>query len=564
VTRTGAALLCDALTQYGARVVFGIPGTQNVELFEALRRNGLRTVLTTSEITAAFMAGAYARVTGEVGIVITIPGPGFALALPGLAEAYLDSAAVLHITGRPAQSSTRRFQLQAIDQAAIARPIVKAVRQVTTVEDLPAALSECWSRALSDEPGPVLLEIASEVLGPDATSLRPATLIRPAAGAAPDALVQRLRRARRPIVFAGQGAIGAAMSLRSWVERSGSPVITTPSARGILPEDHPLAMGFDSLRSSLDAVNELCGTADLILALGCKFSHNGTAGFGLRLTSKKLVHVDASAPVLEANYPASLAVSGDVGAVLKAMLHDPPERAAWNSEEVAHWRDKIRTARPPELPEPRIADVERGSPVELFAALRRALPRDAVLATDSGLHQIMARRYFDVLAPGGLLLPSDFQSMGFGVPAAIAAKLAAPKRTVVAIVGDGGLAMTGMELLTAARENIGVVVIVFNDGYLNQIRLQQLRDYGHAHAVTLGPLDVESFAAAVGATYVKIAGDAETAFRTALGTSGPVIVDVTIGDSRAIRVRGAKSALREAARSALGARLIRWIKRFKR
>jgi acetolactate synthase-1/2/3 large subunit len=563
VTRTGAALLCDALTQYGARVAFGIPGTQNVELFEALRRSGLRTVLTTSEITAAFMAGAYARVTGEVGIVITIPGPGFALALPGLAEAYLDSAAVLHITGLPAQSSTRRFQLQAIDQAAIARPMVKAVRQVTAVEDLPAALSECWSRAMSDEPGPVVLEIASEVLGTDATSLRTTPAIRSSSGATGDALVQRLRGARRPLVFAGQGALGAATPLQRWVEHSRSPVLTTPSARGIVPEDHPLAMGFDSLRSSLDAVNELCAAADLILALGCKFSHNGSAGFGLRLAAEKLVHVDASAEVLGANYPASLAVRGDVAAVLTATLEDLPEPSTWNPDELARWRERIRTARPAELPEPRIADVEGGSPVALFAALRRALPRDAVLATDSGLHQIMARRYFDVLAPAGLLLPSDFQSMGFGVPAAIAAKLAAPQRTVVAIVGDGGLAMTGMELLTAARENISVVVIVFNDGYLNQIRLQQLRDYGHAHAVTLGPLDVESFAAAVGATYVRIAGNAETAFRTALGTSGPVIVELAIGDSRAIRVRGAKSALREAARSALGARLMRWIKRFK-
>jgi acetolactate synthase-1/2/3 large subunit len=154
--------------------------------------------------------------------------------------------------------------------------------------------------------------------------------------------------------------------------------------------------------------------------------------------------------------------------------------------------------------------------------------------------------------------------MGFGVPAAIAATLAAPRRPVVAIVGDGGLAMTGLELLTAAREDIDVVVVVFNDGYLNQIRLQQLRDYGHAHAVALGPLDLESFATAVGATYLSLAGDAETTFRTALGIRGPVIVNVDVGDSRAIRLRGAKSALREAARSALGARFMGWIKRFKR
>jgi len=560
---SGAVLLCEGLVACGARIVFGVPGTQNVTLFEALRRSRLRTILTTSELTATLMAGAYARMTGSVGVVVTIPGPGFAFAVPGLAEAFLDSAPVLHITGLPATGPGRHFQLQALDQRAMADPVVKAVRDVTTLAELAAAVPEEWARAASGEPGPVVLQVASSLLGADAGSLRAAAPSLPTAAPLLDDLMARVREAQQPLVLAGQGAVASSALLARWTARGGIPVLTTPSGRGVIPEDHPLCLGFDPLRSDPAAVNEICAAADLILVLGCKLSHNGTSGFHLRLPADRLVHVDTSVDVLGANYPAALMVCAGAEDVLTALNGVDAPASRWVDGTIAEWRAAIRTPCAGDLPEPAVAGVPSGAPGDFFAALRRALPRHGVVVTDSGMHQILTRRYFDVLAPRGLLLPSDLQTMGFGIPAAVAAKLAVPERPVTVVVGDGGLAVTGTELLTAAREGLALVAVVFDDGYLNQIRLQQLRDFGRTHAVTLGPLNVAAFAAAVGADYLPVGEDVESTVRDAHGAKRPVVVHVPVGDSTAVMRQRASSAVREGARRAMGPGLTRWLKSLK-
>lgn len=562
--RTGAELLCETLVALGARVVFGVPGTQNVELFDALRRARLRTVLTTNELTAALMAGAYARVSHTVGVVVTIPGPGFLFAVPGLAEARLDSAAVLLIVGAPAAHPGRRFQLQAVDQQAIAAPVVKAYRHARSAADVPRVVRDAWHAAGRDEPGPVVVEVRQDIWGAPADQVATATVHEPAPAADLTAFVTRVARARRPLVLAGQGAVSAAADLHAWVAERRVPVLTTPSARGVVPEDDPLVLGFDPLRSDVAAVNAACEAADLVLALGCKLSHNGSAGFELRLPPDRLVHVDTSADVLNANYPAALALAITSRVALTALRAGPAEPSEWSDADIAERRRAIRTTRSPELPEPRLGGTGEGSAAAFFAAVRRALPRDGIVVTDSGLHQILARRYFDVLAPGGLLLPSDLQTMGFGVPAAVAAKLAAPGRAVTAIVGDGGFATTGAELLTAAREELALVVVVLDDGYLNQIRLQQLREFGHAHGVDLGPLEIAAFARAVGADYLPAGPDIGAAIAAAHGAGRPVVVHVPVADSPEVLRQRVTSAARAVARRALGPALRRWLAALRR
>jgi acetolactate synthase-1/2/3 large subunit len=195
-----------------------------------------------------------------------------------------------------------------------------------------------------------------------------------------------------------------------------------------------------------------------------------------------------------------------------------------------------------------------------FAALRRILPRNGIVVTDSGLHQGLVRRHFDVLAPRGLILPSDLQSMGFGLPAAIGAKLASPERPVVVVLGDGGFAMSGMELLTAVREKIPLTVIVFNDGRLNLIRLQQFSNFGRSESVDILNPDFGAFAAAVGARYALVDGNAEGVLRSAVGSTHVTLVEVLVGDSPAIHLIRAKGFTRETARRVLGPGIVRWIK----
>jgi acetolactate synthase-1/2/3 large subunit len=304
-------------------------------------------------------------------------------------------------------------------------------------------------------------------------------------------------------------------------------------------------------------VNELLESCDLILAIGCKLSHSGTSGFALKLPPDRLVHVDASEDVIEANYPVSLGVVADAGDLLKAVLPSSPASSAWTADELESWRIRL-AVRTPDAREPRITGTSSGDPRSFFQSLRRALPRDAILVLDSGLHQVLARRYYSVLSPCGLITPTDLQSMGFAIPTAIGAKMAMPDRVVVALVGDGGFAMTAMELLSAAREGVSLVVIVFVDGAFGQIRMQQLARYGVSHGVSLENPDFTLLAAAVGARHELIGDDdLEAVVRAALGHSGVTVIEVTVDDTGAIRRNTAVARARESTRRVTGRRIFR-------
>ncbi len=566
---SGNEVLCRLLERLGVGFVFGVPGTQNVALFEALRKSSIRTVLTTSELGAAFMAIGYARTSGSVGVVATIPGPGFVWALPGLAEARQDSVPLLHLVGRPASAPGSKFQLQALDQAAVAGPLVKGVVEVERAADMWRAAERAYRLTRSGEPGPVVLHVAEGAAVGESEGLPEAAAAPPGEGEDTAAVGEALgfsRSARRPVIFAGLGAQGAAAAVRELAERWCAPVFTTPAARGLMPEDHPLALGFDPVKGGTADLNELLATSDLVIALGCKMSHNGTAGFQLSLPEDRLVHVNTDPEALGANYEARLQVCGDAGIVTSRLLNElerAGEASSWTEEEIRVWRDRIRRARAAGLPEPALPDLEPPTAEHLFGRLRDALPRDAIVVTDSGLHQVLARRHFEVRYPGGLLTPSDFQSMGFGIPSAIGARLASGDRPVVAVVGDGGLGMTGLELLTACREGIPVTVMVLNDGYLGLIRLQQYRDFGRAYAVELQAPLMEALAEAVGARYRAVLRDPAEVVAEALASGAPTLLEVRVGDSARIRALRVTRGSKNLAAGLLGQRLVGWLNRFR-
>jgi len=567
---SGAELLCNTLESLGVECVFGVPGTQNVLLYDALKRSGIRSVLATHELAASFMANGYYRASGRVAPLVTIPGPGFTYALTGLAEALHDSAAVLHIVGQPPASAEKKFGFQALDQGGIAGPIAKRVYSMNRIDEIPGMVAEAYALALSGEPGPVVLQWSREALAGiperqfDPPSPAPAG--RPPAG---ESLVVEaatlLGAAKRPVLLAGQGAAGAVGRVRQLAELITSPVFTTASGRGVLPEDHTLALGFDLVRSEVGVLNEMIRLSDCIVALGCKFTSAGTGGFLLELPSDRLIRVDASEEVLEANYPARLSILGTVEAVLDRLIpavgrHARPHDGGWTPDEIGNWKKRLRVMPETSVPEPVVHGVAPATAGSFFAALRRVLPRNGIVVTDSGLHQGLVRRHFEVLAPRGLIMPSDFQSMGFGLPAAIGAKFSAPERPVVAVIGDGGFAMTGMELLTAIREKIPLTVIVFNDGRLNLIRLQQFANFGRSESVDILNPDFGAFAAAVGARYALVDGNAEKVLRIAVESDDVTLVEVRAGDSPAIYLSRARGLTRETARRALGPGIVRWIK----
>lgn len=557
--QTGAARIVEALQQSGVRCVFGLPGTQTLELFEALRVSGLRTVVATNELSAAFMAGGWARVTGDPGILLTISGPGFTWALTGIAEARLDSVPLVHIVGSPAKdSAARSFRQQDLPLDAIAAPLVKGIIDADSYDDPGQAAFDALLLARSGEPGPVLLEVSSTTLG---RRMGAPSLVAPPAAPSVDgdgvaAIGGRLQRARRPIFMVGQGTNRHGEKLRALVERLRVPVVTTPSARGVLPENHSLNFGFDPFAGSVDDLNEFLQSSDLLLAIGCKLSHSDTSGFDLHLPEDRLVHFDASAEVIEANYPASLGVVGDSGELFDRLLKLPLAPAAWTERELEDWRLRLGPA-PADAIEPHIDGTQEGDAASFFMALRHALPSDAMLVLDSGLHQILARRHFSVRAASGMIMPTDLQSMGFAIPTAIGARLAMPQRRVVVVLGDGGFAMTGLELLSAVREGLSLVVIVFNDGAFGQIRTQQLASYGASHGVNLENPDFNLLSVSVGARYesVGISDDIEVAVRRALDSSAVTVIEVGVRDAFPIRRIAVTARAREVTRRAAGPRV---------
>ena len=553
----GCIRVLRTVERLGITHVFGLPGTQTVPLYEALRRSGLQSVVPGSELMAAFMAGAFHRASGRPALLVTIPGPGFAFALPGLAEARLDSAALIHLTIAAAEGPEARFRLQAIPQRAIAARLAKAVMRIRSLEEIEPVLEAAYRLALAGEPGPVVVELAA---GSDADDGDVWKAPRDSVAAADvGAAWARLGAARRPLIYAGQGCLGSADLLQRLAAQHGIPVMTTPSARGILPEDHPLALPFDPCRGGTAEANAALAEADAVLVLGAKLGHNGSAGRRLNFDPRTTLQVDADPGIAGASYPVALAVAAPVEAFLAAA---PASLAAasWDAERLAALRTALRRAGDGRV-EPRVAGT---SAARFFSALRTALPRAGMLVTDTGLHQVLTRRHFEVYSPGGLLLPSDFQSMGFGLPAAIAARLAAPDRPVVALVGDGSMAISGLELATARALRICLPVLVFVDGQLNQIRLQQQSDYGHDSGVELPPLDFHALVDAVGVEYRVVDGDVGADLGWALSQAGPSLLAVPLGDSVGmVRTRVVRRS-KDAVSGVLGARLRSAVKRLVR
>jgi len=547
--------LARALHRAGIRRCFGVPGTQLVNFLDQLVDSGIAFHLAAHEGGAAFMANGHFRASGEVALLATIGGPGFTNALTGIAEARLDSVALLHVVNGMAPGAAERFELQAIGQDEVADVLYKEVFRVSPGADVGDTVDRALDVARTGEPGPVLLQF-SESAALEAPPFREAPAVE---GIAIDDLVARWRSARRPILLLGQGAREAGPILTTVVEKVGVPVLTTTSGRGVISETNPWVLGFDALRGGLDTLNGLLTESDLVVGIGAKLGHNGTAGFQLELDPDGFVHADASATSLTGGRYSGARLHAPALEVGRALASCDRGTSAWDPTRVGEVRTTLRTAAVHPT-EPRIWWGDRRVPArDFFVRLQKSLPDDTLFVTDSGQHQISARRYLEVRRPAGLLVPSDLQSMGYGIPAAIGAALADPDAPVVALSGDGGFRMSGFELVTTVRESVPMLIVVFSDGVLNQIRLHQLRDFGRAVGVELGHLDLETFCHAAGCDYVRFDGSQDLG-RILRDATDPMVLEVGVGDAPLTPLVAARARGRAIVRSTLGERVITRLK----
>ncbi|MCX6546204.1 MAG: thiamine pyrophosphate-binding protein [Acidobacteria bacterium] len=533
----GSELVVRALEDAGARFAFGIPGTHNIELYDALHRSEqVFAVLVTDEQSAGFMADGVSRTSTSVGVVNVVPGAGITHSLSGIAEAYLDGIPLVVLACGIRNDTGRAYQLHDIDQLALLRPVTKACLTPATPDDLYQVVRQAFDLARAGTPGPVAVEIPAnfyllthEVAAHETYS--PATTVAIVASDAIAEAARLLDGATRVLLYLGYGARNAGAALVAIAEALGSPVATTIQGKGVFPEHHPLWLWNGLGRSAPPFVRTVAGECDVMLAVGCRFGEVGTGSWGFTPPAT-LIHVDINRDVFHRNFPATLAIEADASAFAAALLPLITPRGEWGdaTEHMAVGHRDLRELVMRERSETGV------TPAVLFDGLQQRSP-DAIYATDSGNGTFLGMEHLRLDAPGRFLAPVDFSCMGYAVPAAIGAKLANPTRDVVALPGDGALLMTGLELATAASYSLGVVVCVLRDGELAQIAQFQRTALGREENSVLPPFSVESLAATVGAEYVACRQDAhvpaalDRAFEVARG-GRPVMVEVAIDYSR--------------------------------
>jgi acetolactate synthase-1/2/3 large subunit len=530
-----AQQMCSIFEEQGVRCLFCVPGSPSIALFHAFERSAFKVVNSTSELNAAFMANGYSRACGETGVIVVIGGPGILEAIPGIAEAKADSVPLVIVVCHIDSSNGPRYKLHNLDHQTILKPLVKNVFDLKNSEDIGETLNQAFCEANSGEPGPVCVLVTPNILASSSNTgsdkkLRARRFRPKLESSQSENLAVLIRAAKKISIIAGAGTLESPLELRRLAESLGSPVITTLTARGILPEDHELSFYEDSSVGTPSVLNEIFDASDLILALGCKFSHNGCAGFTFRLPAEKLVHIDADQDVLAVHYPAALTICADVPMLINTIL-DMPYQAGqgWIAAELQDFRQRINLEEPKQLAYP--AQILGQSPRVFFEALRAALEPKDLVVTDTGLHQSLARVFYEVLVPRGLIVPSDFQCMGYGIPAAIGARVAVEHRRVAAIIGDGAFLCSSMEIATAVNAGLQMSIFVFNDGHYGVIRLEQLRATGSAFGVDLPQLDYAAFAKAVGANYVRLEDLSAATMSSIVSANGVSIIEVNLTDN---------------------------------
>ena len=544
--KTAAWLARHALEQAGVRYTFGIPGVHNTELYDEFAASASITpVLVAHEGGGAFMADAVSRTGAGLGALLIVPAAGVTHAASGIGEAFLDGIPLLVIAGGIRRDTGRAYQLHDMDQHALLAPITKGRWRVDTHAEVVPVIYEACRLAMCGEPGPVFVEIPVnlQLMTGEAGDI-PNYVPLPRAGhkASPADIsraAELLRQARRPGIFCGWGAVDATAELRMLAEALGAPVATTLQGLSSFPATHPLHAGFALGPSAVPASENAFRDCDCLLAVGTRFAEIPTGSFGYEPPAN-LVHVDINPRVFGANYRPAVALEGDARAVLAALIETLGPVPA-GTDRARRVREQIAADKKSYHDEWLAHDSQgRVNPTRFFDALRSRLPDDAIVVADDGNHTFLVAELMPIHAARAFFSPSDFNSMGYCIPAVIGAKLARPDRTVVGIVGDGAVRMTGLEMATAVAQKAGVVWFVFNDGELAQIAQAQETPYNRKTCTVLPELDFEGLARANRVGYRAMRGndDIERVIADSLAAAAagqPMLVDVHIDYSKRTR-----------------------------
>lgn len=531
----GAELLVAALQNEGVERIFGIPGEENLDVLEAIRRSPIEMVLTRHEQAAAFMAATYGRLTGRPGVCLATLGPGALNFTTGAAYAHLGAMPMIMITGQKGILHSRQAQFQKVDVVAVMQPLTKMSRQIVSPATIPTLVREAFRVAAAERPGPVHLELPEDIAAErcdDEVPLIPAHPIEiPAASeAALERAADCIMKAQRPLLMIGAAASRPRVTseLGQFVLRTGIPYVTTQMGKGTVPAVSELYMGTAAL-SERDYVHEAIERADLIVTIGHDTVEKPP--FIMGRGGPTVIHVGYEPAQVEQVYFPQVEVVGDLGHSLR-LLANRIEGQLPRAGALLPLREGILA---------RIAAgaaEERFTPQRIVHDVRQVMPPDGVLTLDNGMYKIWFARNYRTRVANTLLLDNALATMGAGLPSGIMAALLYPERRVMAVCGDGGFMMNSQELETAIRLKVNLVVLVIEDQAFGMIRWKQAVDRFPDYGMTFGNPDFVRYAQAYGAkaTRVTAIGDFHAALEAAFAGGGVHLVVVPVDYSENKRV----------------------------
>ncbi|MEI8234931.1 MAG: biosynthetic-type acetolactate synthase large subunit [Verrucomicrobiota bacterium] len=527
----GAQILCKLLERQGVTTLSGIPGGAILPLYDALYDSPLRHVLARHEQGAGFIAQGMARVSGRAAVCLGTSGPGATNLLTAIADAKLDSVPLVAITGQVARSLLRTDAFQEVDTFGLTLPIAKHSFMVMQTEELFEVIPRAFEIAESGRPGPVVVDVPKDVfLGECEVDAWPEPgRPSPAPGASEEALARMaalLAEAERPVLYVGGGVIGAdagglALEL---AERIGAPAACTLMGLGAIPCGHPLSLGMLGMHGA-PCTNFILNEADLLVVLGARFDDRATGHAARFCPEARIIHIEIDPCEIDKIKPSDVSVAGDVGGVLRQLLPlvTPRDRTAWRQRVAG-----LKASHPLVVPR----RPQGMHPLAFCQTLGELLAPETIVTTDVGQHQMWMAQGYPVRRPRTFLTSGGLGTMGFGLPAAIGAALAAPDRRVVCVSGDGSLLMNVQELATLAECALDVTVILLNNNRLGMVRQQQELFYGKRYAASVFERqpDFAALARAFGIRAYDLgeAADPAAALKEALSQPGPCLVNLPI------------------------------------
>lgn len=527
----GAQIIVETLIEQGASTVFGYPGGQVIDIYDALylAQDRIHHIITAHEQGAAHAADGYARATGKVGVVIATSGPGATNLVTGIATAYLDSVPLVAITGNVPNSLIGRDSFQEVDITGVTMPITKHNFLVKRVEDLADTIREAFRIAKSGRPGPVLVDVPKDVQNAlyEYTAQKPVE--KDPVPAVNDSDIEKaiemILAAEKPYIYIGGGAItdDAGAEVLALAEKIDAPIGCTMMGISAVPSSNPRWLGMEGMHghyASSIAQNE----ADLIITAGCRFSDRGTGNTAKYARNAKIIHMDIDASELCKNIPVELGMTGSMKEILQKLAEKLPQQthADWMAR-VAELQEKTReleAQNPDEL-----------TPFTAIDALAEAADKETIVATDVGQHQMWVAQHYPFETPRTFISSGGLGTMGFGLGAAIGAATATGKKTIL-VTGDGSFGMNLNELATAVTNQTPVVVFIMNNGVLGMVRQWQTLffDKHYSNTTLERKTDFVKLAEAFGMPGYRAMNMAELkeVLPKAFAEKGPVLVDCAI------------------------------------